>query len=211
MKNLILVGAGDWGLEIWSWIENAIGNGLEFEFKGFLDKNRNALDNFNYCTSKVLGNPNEYIPQINDVFVCTIGEPNIKESVTKSILDKGGVFINLIHDSAIFFKNISLGTGIIISPNCILSNNCIIGNHTSFNLSCTIGHDVEIGDFCQLNSQCDLTGHVKLGNKVFLGSRVSIIPRVTIPDNCIIGAGSVVFRNIKTAGTYVGNPAKRLI
>jgi sugar O-acyltransferase (sialic acid O-acetyltransferase NeuD family) len=210
MKKLILIGAGDWGLEIWSWLENAIGYGIKFELKGFLDQNPKALDKFDFCNFKILGNPDEYIPQIDDVFVCTIANPSNKELVINNILQKGGTFINLIHNSVIFFKNISLGSGIVISPNCVISNNCILGNHVSINLSCTLGHDVQIGDFCQINSQCDLTGYVKLGNKVFLGSRVTLIPNVNIQDNVLIGAGSVVFRNIKTSGTYVGNPVKKL-
>lgn len=211
MKKLILIGAGDWGLEVWSWLENAKGYGTEFEFKGFIDQNPRALDKFVFCNSSILGSIDEYRPDVEDVFVCTIANPNDKELTTKKILIKGGSFINLIHNSVILFKNISFGNGIIISPNCVISNNCIIGNHVSINLSCTIGHDVEIGNYGQLNSQCDITGHVKLGNKIFLGSRVSIIPKVNIVDEVIIGAGSVVFRNIKSSGTFVGNPSKKLI
>jgi acetyltransferase-like isoleucine patch superfamily enzyme len=49
----------------------------------------------------------------------------------------------------------------------------------------------------------------KLGNKVYVGSNSSILP-VTICDDVVIGAGSVVTKNITEPGTYVGNPAVRL-
>lgn len=211
MKNLIFIGAGDWSLEIWSWLEEAKGYGTEFIFKGFLDENSNALAKFDFCRYNVLGNINEYVIKRNDVFVCTIANPEVKEKVTKIIIDKGGKFLNLVHKNVILFNNITFGKGIIISPNCVISNNCILGDNVAVNLSSTLGHDVNVGNYCQINSQCDLTGYVTLGEKVFLGSRVTLIPKVKVTDNVVIGAGSVVFRNINNSGTYIGNPAKKLI
>jgi len=211
MKNLILIGAGDWALEIWSWVKEVKGYGTEFVFKGFLDKNPNALHKFNFCEYKVLGSVEDYVPIQNDVFVCTIGNPIVKEKVTITISEKGGEFINLVHKSVLLFNNITFGEGIVVSPNCVISNNCVLGNHVALNLCCTLGHDVIVGDYCQINSQCDLTGYVSLGQRVFLGSRVSLIPKVFVGNDVVLGAGSVVFRNIKKTGTYIGNPAKRLI
>lgn len=211
MKNLILIGAGDFSLEIWSWLHDAVGYGTQFVFKGFLDDNPSALSKFDFCNFNVLGNIDEYVLQEGDVFICAIGNPIVKEKVTKIIIDKGGEFLNLIHKSVIMFKNISLGEGIVISPNCIISNSCILGNHVSLNFSCTLGHNANIGNFCQVNSQCDVTGYVSLGEKVFLGSRVSLIPNVKVFDNIVIGAGSVVFKSLENPGTYIGNPARKLL
>jgi acetyltransferase-like isoleucine patch superfamily enzyme len=49
----------------------------------------------------------------------------------------------------------------------------------------------------------------KIGNKVYIGSNSTILP-VSICDDVVIGAGSVVTKNINKPGTYVGNPAKFL-
>ena len=49
----------------------------------------------------------------------------------------------------------------------------------------------------------------KIGNKVSIGSNATILP-VTICDNVVIGAGSVVTKNINEPGIYAGNPAKKL-
>ena len=211
MKNLIFVGAGSWALEVWSWIENSHGYREDFIFKGFLDINPHALDDKKYCTDKILESELTYTPCSDDVFVCTISNVHKKKEIVDILTEKGAVFTNLIHKSVIFFKGINLGVGIIISPNCIVSNNTYIGDHVAINLGSTIGHDVKIGDFSIINSQTDLTGNVVIGSSVFLGSSVSIIPNVKIADFSIIGAGSIVYRNIKKSGTYIGNPAKRII
>ncbi|WP_421762859.1 acyltransferase [Ekhidna sp.] len=48
-----------------------------------------------------------------------------------------------------------------------------------------------------------------VGNKVSIGSNATIMP-VSICDQVVIGAGSVVTKDITESGVYVGNPAKKL-
>lgn len=211
MKNLIIVGAGEFGLEVFGWLEHAQGYNTKWRFKGFIDYNADALNQIPFCNFPVLNNENDYAIDVDDIFVCSIANTKVKAKVVAVITGRGGIFTNVIHHSVIFFKNINLGIGAIISPNCVISNNCKIGNHVALNLACTIGHDVEIGDFCQISSQCDLTGHVKLGDSVFIGSSSCIIPKVKVGSNVIIGAGSVVIKNIKDDQSVFGNPAKNIM
>ena len=210
MKNLILVGAGDWALEVHSWINESVQYGVDYVFKGFIDDNVEALNKSNLNPNLLLGTINSYIPEQNDVFICVIANLNIKKQVVENLLLKGAVFVNAYHKSVIFIGKSTIGYGVVFSPFVVVSNNCNVGNHIGVNLFCSIGHDVVIGNFSQLSAHCDLTGHVQLGNSVFLGSRVSIIPKVNIAYNSKLGAGAVVFRNIKIAGTYIGNPAKKI-
>lgn len=49
---------------------------------------------------------------------------------------------------------------------------------------------------------------VIIGNNVWLGEGVNILPGVTIGDNTIIGAGSIVTKNISADSLAVGNPAR---
>ena len=210
MKNLILVGAGDWGLEVHSWIRESLQFGVEYVFKGFIDYNIEAFNKSKLNPNLFCGSINTYIPESNDVFICVIANPNIKEKVVLDLLSKGALFVNAYHKSVCFIGNSIIGSGVVLSPFVVVSNNCKIGNHIGINLFCSIGHDVIIGDFSQLSAHCDLTGHVNLGNSIFLGSRVSIIPNVNVISNSRIGAGAVVFRNIKVEGTYIGNPAKKI-
>jgi sugar O-acyltransferase (sialic acid O-acetyltransferase NeuD family) len=210
MKNLILVGAGDWGLEVHAWIHESMQYGIEYVFKGFIDDNIEALNDSNLNPNLLLGPINTYIPETNDVFICVIANLNVKEKVVLDLQSKGAVFINAFHKSVIFIGKSNIGSGVILSPYVVVSNNSRIGNHIGINLFCSIGHDVIIGDYSQISAHCDLTGHVILGKNVFLGSRVTIIPNIKVVSYCILGAGVVVFRNIKLAGTYIGNPAKKI-
>ena len=49
---------------------------------------------------------------------------------------------------------------------------------------------------------------IKVGNNVLIGYRAIIMPGVTIGDNVVIGAGSVVTREIPSNCVAVGTPAK---
>ena len=49
----------------------------------------------------------------------------------------------------------------------------------------------------------------KLGNHVSIGTNVTVLP-VTICDQVVVGAGSVVTKDITEPGIYVGNPARLL-
>lgn len=211
MKNLILIGAGDWACEVYAWIQDAVQYNSEYIFKGFIDDNLNVLNHTEIDNNLLLGTISDYSIEEDDVFICVIANTIFRESVVSNLELKGAIFTNAIHKSVLIFNNVSIGKGVVVAPYSILSNNSIIGNHVSVNLMCTIGHDVKIGDYCQLSSHCDLTGRSSISNHVVLGSRVTLIPNVSVVSKTIIGAGSVVFRKIKSPGTYVGNPAKQIM
>ncbi|MDP2738114.1 MAG: acyltransferase [Pseudorhodobacter sp.] len=55
----------------------------------------------------------------------------------------------------------------------------------------------------------ELWRETRIGNRVFIGSNATILP-VTICDDVVVGAGSVVTKNITKPGIYAGNPARFL-
>lgn len=51
----------------------------------------------------------------------------------------------------------------------------------------------------------------KIGSNVFIGSSTTVMPGVTIGDNVIIGAMSLVIKDLPSNGVYVGNPCKKIM
>ena len=84
----------------------------------------------------------------------------------------------------------------------------------------TIGDDVFIGPNVSLYTACHSTDPVErntrrewaepitIGNNVWIGGSVTVLPGVTIGDNCTIGAGSVVTKDIPANSIAVGNPCR---
>jgi acetyltransferase-like isoleucine patch superfamily enzyme len=85
-----------------------------------------------------------------------------------------------------------------------------IGNQVRLNRNLTIlTHD---GGFYVLRNKykefIPQSGRVKIGNNVYFGRNCTVFKGVTIGDNCIIGFGSVVTKDIPPNSVAVGAPAK---
>lgn len=86
--------------------------------------------------------------------------------------------------------------------------------------SITIGNDVFIGPYCgfytanhamdykERNSGIEIALPIHVGNNVWFGANVSVMPGVTIGDDCVIGAGSVVTKDIPPHSLACGNPCR---
>ncbi len=207
MDNLVIIGAGDFGREVYTWARQCPEYNKEWVVKGFLDDNKEALHGYTLAVG-VIDTIENYQPVFGDVFVCAIGIPSLKRKCIEKILGRGGVFVNIIHPSVIFGHNINMGQGIIICPRVILTIDLKIGSYVGINLNCCLNHNVVIGDFCQLSCFCDITGHAQLGKGVFMGSHASILPRCRVGDNAVLGAGCVVTHDIPSDTTVVGIPAR---
>ena len=89
------------------------------------------------------------------------------------------------------------------------STNCIVGNDCLFSTEIVIrtsdSHTI-------LNETGERINHAKdviIGNHVWVGYRVLITKGVTLPQNCVVGTGSVVTKSIDKSGTVIGGvPAK---
>jgi len=209
MKNLIIIGAGGFGREVYGWAQQSKDCGAAWNIKGFIDNNLNALDGYDYGTG-IVATVDDYEPAQDDVFICTIGQPAQKIKCCETILSKDGKFINIIHPSVIIGNNAKLGSGVIMCPHVVLTSDVTIGDFVALNLHAAVGHDAVIGDYCQINSFCDITGNAKLGHSVLMGSHAAILPGVEIGKHAVVGAGSVVSNKVSPHTTVFGVPATPL-
>ena len=107
MKNLIIVGAGGFGREIYNMATQCDGYNSDFIVKGFLDDNVNALAKFNDYPA-VLSSLDNYELCSDDIFSCAIGNVDVKKKIVQKILHKKGEFISLIHPSVSISKTVMI-------------------------------------------------------------------------------------------------------
>lgn len=207
MKNLFIVGARGFGREVFISALDSKGYGTEFEIAGFLDDDEHALDGLDGYPP-IVDSVENYVPKKNDVFITALGDVEAKKKYSNIILKKGGVFISLIHKGRMIPPSSSIGKGCIIMRDVGISTNVKIGDFASIMVQCVIGHDAKIGSWSHISPFIFMGGKSEIKENVQLYVRSTILPGITIGKNSIVGAGSVVFKNVDEETTVFGNPAK---
>ena len=132
-------------------------------------------------------------------------------------------------------KNIVFGSRILVGRKVSFESSAgsiKIGNNVAFNEGVILGADygsISIGDFTIIGMNSvmraanhkysespqipiQLQGHdegnIVIGKNVWIGANVTIMPNTQIGDHCVIGAGSVVTKNIPDRSIAAGVPAK---
>ncbi|MFZ6755311.1 acetyltransferase [Undibacterium sp. Dicai25W] len=210
IKNIIIVGAGGLGREIYSLLKPEA-DACHIRIAGFVDDTLPVSDmlNENYPVP-LLGSISSYVPVENDYLVLAIGDPRAKLELAKALEEKGAKFFSFIHPNAVVSDTAKIGKGVVIYPYCFISADSEISDFVMINCHSGAGHDVFVGDGSTICAHVDLTGHVKVGKAVFIGSHASILPNVEIGDYAKIGAGAIVVRRVKESATVYAQPARTL-
>jgi len=107
-------------------------------------------------------------------------------------------------------SNISLGARVFLNFNCVILDV----------VSVSIGDGTQIGPAVQIyaadhprdpavrRSGLEFGRPVRIGCNVWIGGGAIILPGLTIGDEALIGAGSVVTRDVPAGATVAGNPAR---
>ena len=209
MKQLLIIGARGWGREIYAMAQKSIGYNTEFIIKGFLDDKKSALDGM-IGYPPIITSVENYEPQLNDVFICAMGDTKWKRYYAEMMLNKGGQFISLIHNEAYIGQNTVLGLGCIVASKVSISCDIKIGNFVTFQRLTDVGHDARIGNYSHLGTKSFMGGYSELGEESTIQTSAIVLPHIKIGNNCIVGAGAVVIRRVKDGQTVYGNPAKVL-
>lgn len=116
----------------------------------------------------------------------------------------------IIHPTAVISQSAEIGQGCLISPGVIIGPGVKIGNHTILNSAVTIDHDSLIQENVVMGAGVHLPGYVKVLSDTFIGVGSCSVNGVTIGSNCLIGAGSVITKDIPDNVIAAGVPAKEL-
>ena len=208
MYNVIIVGAGGFGREVYLWAKDSFSKD-QYTIKGFLDDDPRILDNYDMDVG-IIGNLDNYEVKNQDRFLFAIGDIDVKKRLVMELKKKGAKFLTLIHPTALIVPTAKIGEGVIICPFVTVCDHAQLGDFVMMNIYSTCGHDGKVGKYCILSPYAILNGFVALEDEVFLGTHSTVIPYKRVGHKSKISANSVVMRDVPANKIVFGVPGKAI-
>jgi sugar O-acyltransferase (sialic acid O-acetyltransferase NeuD family) len=209
MKNLIIVGGGGMGRDVYSIAKRCYGYEEEFIIKGYIDDNLHSMDGFEGYPS-VLGTIDGYAIQSDDVFVCSLGSVQTKKILCEKLKARGAKFQTLISKMAIIQQNAQFGDGTIVAETALVGSDAKIGENCLIQSFSVIGHDCELGDYVRIDTHAVCVGGVKVDSLTTVHTGAVLNHNVVVGEGATVAANSFVIKEVKPGTTVWGNPAKFL-
>ena len=208
MKNIVLIGGGNQA----HYTIDIINKEGKYNIIGIIDSIHDIGSNrFGY---KVLGRQEDIIKlkeQYNiEGGIISIGDNwvryYISSQIKKEIPDFN--FVNAIHPSVVIGDNVQLGKGVVMMAGCIINPKSKIGDFTFFATGAQVDHDCDIKNYSSISAGSITGGYVTLGEFSAITLGVTVVDRLKIGKNTVIGAGSLVIKDLPDNVLVYGNPCK---
>ncbi|MEO8087597.1 MAG: acyltransferase [Bacteroidota bacterium] len=152
--------------------------------------------------------------ELNDPVVRDIAIKNVSFGKNVVVVQPSNVYECSIGDDSFIGPFVEIQKGVVIGTKTKIQSHSFICELVIIGNQCFISHGVMFindlfTDGGPAGGKQELWKSTKIGNHVSIGTNSTILP-VTICDNVVVGAGSVVTRDITEPGIYAGNPAKKI-
>ena len=205
---MLIIGAKGFAKEV---LDILYSNKYEQEIAFYDDINSDMSERL-YDSYQIIKNEHEakdFFLKNGSSFTIGIGDPVLRYNMYKKFKHIGGKLTSTISDrSEIGYYDTKIDIGCNILSGVKVSNSVSIGKGCIVYYNSIITHDCIIGDFVEISPSVNLLGRVEISNYVHIGSGAIILPDIKIGKNSIIGAGSVVTKDVPDNVVVVGTPAK---
>ncbi len=204
MCRLIVLGAGGHGKVVADVAECCGYTEIAFLDDGMIENGVCSVNGY-----AVLGKLDqaEHFNDGDTLFVIGIGNNTIRRDIAEKYALP---WVTLVHPSAVVAKTARLDVGTVVMANAVVNPCVAVGRHCIVNTGSVVEHDNVIADYAHISPRAVLGGSVTIGAGTHIGLGASVKNGVRICENCVVGVGAVVVKNIEEQGTYIGVPARRL-
>jgi acetyltransferase-like isoleucine patch superfamily enzyme len=149
---------------------------------------------------------------VNNPILKQAGIVNVEMGKNVTIVEPANIYGCRLDDDVFVGPFVEIQSGAIIGARSRIQSHSFVCELVEIGQDCVVAHGVMfINDPYRIGAPArgrrNLWQATRVGSRVSIGSNASILP-VSICDDVVIGAGSVVTRDINEAGIYAGNPAR---
>lgn len=150
------------------------------------------------------------------LFAIAIADIPTRYRIANLLLAGGCSPISLVGEHSIIYNEDLVREGSIICSNAIVSSDTSVGSFFQLGFGSYLAHDCQVGNFVTVGPNSTVCGNVLIEDCVQLGAGVVIKPGtfdnpIRIGSNSVIGAGSIVTKNVEPGSVVVGNPARKIL
>lgn len=163
-----------------------------------------------YLDCKVIGSDelaNNYYNKAD--FFVAIGDNHIRQRWIETLLKADQSLVTLIHPFTSIAEDVVIKKGTIVMAGAVINSGTLVEKGCIVNTSTSIDHDCKIEAYVHLSPNVHLGGTVGIGSCSWIGLGTNIIQNVTVCQNVVVGAGSLVLKDIDEPGKYFGIPVRK--
>tara|TARA_B100000989_G_scaffold298165_1_gene286387 strand:+ start:375 stop:980 length:606 start_codon:yes stop_codon:yes gene_type:complete len=164
-----------------------------YRFVGFFDEKKNKNKN-----KFILGNLTDL--SLNnkkiDFLLLGLGDNSLRGYIFDKLKKKNYKFLTFVHSSVKVCKSAKIKEGSVVLMGAIINSNSVIDEACIINSGSIIEHDCHIKFSSHICPGVYLAGNVSVGKYSMIGIGSRVIQNIKILDKVIVGAGSIVLKNI---------------
>ena len=207
MDKCIIIGAGTYGMVYSTFLSQ------EYEIIGFIDDDEKLIGT-NVTGIPVLGNVNYLLNEIGPTVAvfAPLGNNSQRVSLLEKLIERGFNTPSFIHPQSQIPNSVLLGKAVYILNATNIMPFTSIGDFTMISMGVNIAHHVIIDKGCFFSQGSIIGASIKIEELAYFGiASVVMTGLKKIGKRAVIGAGTVVIKDVLDDQTVVGNPARVLI
>lgn len=204
MKSVI-IGAGTYGEVYLAYLQES-----GVEIVGFID---DAPKSEIVCGIPVIGGI-DCLPILKERYgieavYCPLGNNKMRVKFLSYAKELGYQTPNYIHQSVIVSPNVKIGEGVYILLGTTIMPHTTIDNYTMISMGVHLAHHSHLEEGVFLSTGCNFGASIIAHKYAYCGISSTIMTGLhEIGENCLIGAGAVVIRDVDPNAVVAGVPAK---
>lgn len=131
------------------------------------------------------------------IMIGFMGHGDIRNRLYKQLKDIGYTLPNIIDKTSVVSRSVELEDGIFVGKNAVINANAKIGRMCIVNTGAVVEHDCIIGGFSHVAVGSILCGGVSVGEQTLIGANATVLQERTVGNRCIIGAGTVIRKDVE--------------